>query len=76
GAYVASFIGFAPATKPRFVIAVVVNRPKGSHYGATVAAPVFREIAEKALWYYRVPSDSPTRPEIKPKEETDHKRLV
>ena len=55
--YVSSFIGFAPATKPSIVIAVVVKRPKGSHYGAVVAAPVFQEIGEKTLWYLKVPSD-------------------
>ncbi|MGC8863812.1 MAG: peptidoglycan D,D-transpeptidase FtsI family protein, partial [Armatimonadota bacterium] len=75
-AFVASFIGFAPAYNPRLVIAVVVNRPKGSHYGATVAAPVFREIAEKALWYYRVPSDTPGGPETRHKQEGDRNRLV
>jgi len=75
-AFVASFMGFAPAQKPRLVIAVVVNRPRGSHYGATVAAPVFREIAEKALWYYKVPSDAPVKPEIKHKQESDRKSLV
>ncbi len=54
-AFVASFIGFAPADNPRFTIAVVVNRPHGSHFGATVAAPAFREIAQKLLWYYHIP---------------------
>lgn len=59
GAFIASFIGFAPVTNPRIVIAVVVKRPKGSHWGATVAAPVFREIGEKTLWYLKVPSSGP-----------------
>ena len=76
GAFVASFMGFAPANKPRLVIAVVVNRPQGSHYGATVAAPVFREIAEKALWYYKVPSDAPAKPDIRRNQDADRKRLV
>lgn len=77
GVFVASFMGFAPAGRPRLVIAVVVNKPKGSHWGATVAAPVFREIGEKALWYLRVPSDAPTDKEIKQKQQNgDRKRLV
>jgi len=75
GAFVASFIGFAPAEKPRLVVAVVVNRPKGSHYGATVAAPVFREIVEKALWYYRVPADARPKSEPQPNH-PDRRRLV
>lgn len=60
-AFVASFMGFVPAYQPRLVIAVVVNRPQGSHFGATVAAPVFREIGEKSLWYMKVPSDAPIK---------------
>lgn len=76
GAFVASFIGFAPAKNPRLVIAVVVHRPRGSHWGATVAAPVFREIGEKALWYLRVPSDRPVEPEPKPARQDDAKRLA
>jgi|YNPNPStandDraft_1061719.scaffolds.fasta_scaffold00112_15 stage V sporulation protein D (sporulation-specific penicillin-binding protein) len=61
GAYVASFIGFAPAYKPRLVIAVVVKKPQGSHWGAVVAAPVFKEIGEKALWYLKVAPDAPIK---------------
>lgn len=76
-AVVASFIGFVPAEHPRFVIAVVVNRPKGSHFGATVAAPAFREIAEKALQYYRVPSSqSPVRTRLRDKDQSKSKSLV
>ena len=67
GAFIASFMGFAPASKPRLVIAVVVRRPQGSHWGATVAAPVFKEIGEKALWYLKVPSDAPTQVKPSPK---------
>lgn len=76
GSFVASFMGFAPANKPKLVIAVVVNRPQGSHYGATVAAPVFREIAEKGLLYYRVPSDAPQKIDPKRNQDTDRKKLV
>lgn len=67
GAFIASFMGFVPATRPRLVIAVVVTRPQGSHWGATVAAPVFHEIGEKALWYMKVPSDAPAKPKHSPK---------
>jgi len=67
GAFVSSFIGFLPASKPRLVIAVVVNRPQGSHWGATVAAPVFREIGENALANMRVPLDAPAQPKPSPR---------
>jgi len=59
GKYVASFVGFVPAREPRAVILVVVDEPKGVYYGAQVAAPIFREIAERLLWQWRVPPDDP-----------------
>ena len=47
--YVASFAGFAPASNPQLAIVVVVDEPKGLYYGAEVAAPVFKRIAEQVL---------------------------
>lgn len=48
--YVASFVGFAPADQPRFVIAVMVDEPgAGKHYGGEVAAPIFAQIANDTL---------------------------
>jgi cell division protein FtsI/penicillin-binding protein 2 len=49
GAYVASFIGYVPADKPKFVILVKVEKPRGIYYGGTVAAPVFAELARIAM---------------------------
>ena len=54
-AYVASFIGFAPALHPRLLIAVMVDEPHGAIYGGTVAAPAFGQIASFALPYLRIP---------------------
>jgi len=52
--HVASFVGFAPADHPLISMIVVIDEPKGiEQYGGQVAAPVFREIARKALLYYR-----------------------
>ena len=47
--YVASFAGFFPATKPKYSCIVVIHDPKKEkgYYGATVAGPVFKEIAQK-----------------------------
>jgi len=51
-AFVASFIGFAPASDPRLLTAVVVDEPQnGSIYGGTVAAPAFGQIMSFALPY-------------------------
>jgi cell division protein FtsI (penicillin-binding protein 3) len=59
--YVGSFIGFAPAEKPAITILVVIDTPVGAIYGAQVAAPAFRTIAEQTLNYLNVPQDHPTR---------------
>ncbi|NLC58109.1 MAG: penicillin-binding protein 2 [Armatimonadetes bacterium] len=59
GCFVASFIGYAPADNPRVVAIVTVDEPKGSHWGATTAAPAFREILQGALWCLKVPPDRP-----------------
>jgi cell division protein FtsI/penicillin-binding protein 2 len=52
--YVASFVGFAPAERPKLLVAVVVDEPLYVHTGGAVAAPVFGEIAEFALPYLGV----------------------
>ena len=53
--YVASFMGFAPAAKPRLLVAVMVDEPQGAIYGGTVAAPAFGRIMQFALNYLRIP---------------------
>jgi cell division protein FtsI (penicillin-binding protein 3) len=55
--YVASFVGFAPASNPRIVVLVTVDEPKGAIWGGTVAAPAFAEIGQFALEYLEVPPD-------------------
>lgn len=49
--YVASFIGFAPASHPRLLVSVVVDEPQGAIYGGQVAAPAFQKIVAFALPY-------------------------
>lgn len=54
--YVASFVGFAPADKPRLVCLVVVDAPQGyPYFGGWVAAPAFREIMRDSLRYLKEP---------------------
>jgi cell division protein FtsI (penicillin-binding protein 3) len=53
--YVASFMGFAPAAKPRLLVAVMADEPQGAIYGGTVAAPAFGRIMQFALNYLRIP---------------------
>lgn len=59
--FVASFVGYVPADRPRLVILAVVDEPRLGQYGGTVAAPVFREIAEAALRYLEVEPSVPGR---------------
>lgn len=47
--FVSSFIGYVPADHPRLTILVILDEPRGGAYGGQIAAPVFSEIAEKAL---------------------------
>ena len=49
--YIASFVGFVPAEKPAVAIAVMVDSPRITHAGGSVAAPVFRRVAEMVLRY-------------------------
>ena len=47
--YISSFVGFAPASKPRLVVAVMIDEPSaGQHYGGAVAAPVFSAVTGAA----------------------------
>jgi cell division protein FtsI (penicillin-binding protein 3) len=55
--YVSSFVGFVPAASPKLVILVMVDTPEGDIYGGTVAAPVFRAVAEQSLAYLQVAPD-------------------
>jgi cell division protein FtsI (penicillin-binding protein 3) len=52
--FVSSFVGFAPARRPKLLVAVMVDEPQGDIYGGTVAAPAFREITSFALQYLRI----------------------
>jgi cell division protein FtsI (penicillin-binding protein 3) len=58
--YVSSFIGFAPASDPRLIIAVMIDEPSaGKYYGGTVAAPVFSGVMAGALRLLGAKPDAP-----------------
>lgn len=59
--YVASFVGFAPVNNPAVTIAVVIDSPRGDHFGRGVSAPVFQELAQEVLEYLGVPHDQPVK---------------
>ena len=59
-AFVSSFVGFVPADAAKVAILVMIDEPKGTHWGGSVAAPVFSNIARETLRYLNVPpSDQP-----------------
>jgi len=61
--YIASFVGLAPVSDPRLVIAVMIDEPSaGKHYGGEVAAPVFAQVMAGALRTLGVPPDAPMKP--------------
>ena len=70
--YVSSFVGFAPASNPRLVIAVMIDEPAGGqYYGGAVAAPVFSSIMGAALRLLGVPSDAPIDNVVLPPDGAD-----
>ncbi|MGQ0523373.1 MAG: peptidoglycan D,D-transpeptidase FtsI family protein [Betaproteobacteria bacterium] len=60
GKYIASFVGFAPVSAPRLIVAVMIDEPSaGQYYGGAVAAPVFSRVTAEALRLLAVPPDAP-----------------
>ena len=58
--YVGSFVGMAPASNPRLIMAVMIDDPSGGeYYGGTVAAPVFSAVMADTLRMLSIPQDAP-----------------
>jgi len=61
--YVAAFVGFAPVSDPRLVVAVMIDEPSaGKYYGGEVAAPVFAQVMAGSLRTLGVAPDAPLKP--------------
>lgn len=59
--YISSFVGIAPVSKPRLIVAVFIHDPsQGGYYGAAVAAPLFAKVMSTALRILDVPLDQPS----------------
>lgn len=70
--YVGSFIGMAPASNPRLIMAVMIDDPSsGEYYGGTVAAPVFSAVMADALRMLSVPQDAPNDNVVIPSDVED-----
>lgn len=57
--YRTTFAGIAPASNPRFAIAILVEDPRRQFYAGQVSAPVFHNVMKEALRLYNVPFDKP-----------------
>ncbi|MEI7452104.1 MAG: penicillin-binding protein 2 [Candidatus Falkowbacteria bacterium] len=55
--YIHTFVGIAPINKPKFVMLVKMDKPKGFKYAESTATPLFGEIADFLLKYYQVPKE-------------------
>ena len=65
------FVGIAPISKPRIVVAVMVDEPNnGQHFGGVVAGPVFSQVVSKTLNLMNVPTDLEVKPQILAKQQT------
>jgi cell division protein FtsI (penicillin-binding protein 3) len=65
--YIASFVGIAPASNPKYIVAVMVDEPSaGRYYGGEVAAPVFSAVMGATLRMMGVPQDAPANNVITP----------
>jgi cell division protein FtsI (penicillin-binding protein 3) len=77
--YVASFVGIAPASNPRLIMAVMIDEPNiqnDQYYGGVAAAPVFAAVMADALRMLAVPQDSPNTNIVIPPETTDDAKEV
>ncbi len=63
--YTSSFMGFAPADKPRITVSCVIQNPTvGSYFGGTICGPVFKQVMEFALKTLQVPPSGAQAPQI------------
>lgn len=75
--YVSSFVGMAPASNPRLIMAVMIDEPSdGQYYGGTVAAPVFSTVMAGALRMLAVPQDAPNNNIVIPPEDVPEVKEV
>ncbi len=73
--YVASFVGFAPVSNPRLIVAVMIDEPNNKqYYGGLVAAPVFSQVVGETLHLFNVPNDAPLDNVIVPPADGDSSR--
>lgn len=74
---IGSFIGLAPASNPRIIMAVMIDEPSlGSHYGGNVAAPVFSSVMADVMKILKIPQDIKTRNKSLPQDKVNSKETI
>jgi cell division protein FtsI (penicillin-binding protein 3) len=75
--YVGSFVGMAPASNPKLIMAVMIDEPtEGGYYGGTVAAPVFSAVMSDALRMLSIPQDAPNNNVVIPDDMPEVKEVI
>jgi cell division protein FtsI/penicillin-binding protein 2 len=64
GKWFSSFIGFFPADAPEICISIMMDEPKGGHYGGLTAGPIFKQVAERAANYLNIRPEDGEAPGI------------
>jgi cell division protein FtsI (penicillin-binding protein 3) len=70
--YVGSFVGMAPASNPRLIMAIMIDEPNTAgdqYYGGVVAAPVFSAVMADALRMLAIPQDAPNNNIVIPNDD-------
>lgn len=58
--YISTFVGYAPVSNPRLIVAVMIDEPSaGKYFGGAVAAPIFNGVMSNALRILNIPPDAP-----------------
>jgi cell division protein FtsI/penicillin-binding protein 2 len=75
--FISSLVGFVPVQKPEFVILVMADEPRGSHWGSETCGPAFNDIAKQAMLHLRLQrgADAPA-PDPSRMERPEEKRRV
>ncbi len=71
--YTASFIGFAPADAPKYVVSVTIQDPQGLHWGGSLGGPVFKQVMSFVLQSRHIPP-TPTKSVTYPLTESELKK--
>jgi cell division protein FtsI (penicillin-binding protein 3) len=74
---IGSFVGLAPVSNPRIIMAVMIDEPSiGSHYGGAVAAPVFSSVMADVMKILKIPQDIKTQNKVLPQDNKNIKETI